>query len=43
MTYPDGVIDKLRARGMVFEGDSPSNEAPTQPVVHEKAKNQTQT
>ena len=38
MTYPDGVIDKLRARGMVFEGDAPSNAAPTQPVIYEKAR-----
>lgn len=33
MTYPEGALDSLRAKGYVFEGDGPHAPPPTQPVV----------
>jgi len=38
MTYPEGVIDKLRAKGLQFEGDTPTNTPPVRPKIHQKSQ-----
>ena len=38
MTYPEGVIDKLRAKGLQFEGDTPINTPPARPKIHQKSQ-----
>lgn len=41
MTYPEGAIDKLRARGIAFEGDEPASKPPIAPNVHTSRKKNT--
>ena len=33
MTYPEGALDSLRAKGYTFEGDAPAATPPAQPIV----------
>ena len=43
MTYPEGAIDKLRAKGIAFEGDEPAAEPPKAPNVHSPSKTASKT